>query len=93
MTSSRKPLDFGSLDDFDTPKSGGIEKEVFAPIDEKKAVDRVSAFPSRERLDDDQINIKGPTEVLHRFRAMAKAERYKHSTFLEILMDAYDGKK
>ncbi|WP_066819095.1 hypothetical protein [Frigidibacter mobilis] len=93
MTSSRKPLDFGSLDDFDTPKSGGIEKEVFAPIAEKKAVDRVSAFPSRERLDDSQLNIKAPEEVARRFRAMAKAERYTHGAFLEILMDAYDGKK
>ena len=93
MTSSRKPLNFGSLDDFDPPKSGGIEKEVFAPIDEKKAVDRVSAFPSRERPDDRQINIKAPEEVLRRFRAMAKAERYTLGAFLEILMDAYDGKK
>lgn len=92
MTGGRKPLDFGSLDDFDNPKPSRIETEVFAPVDEKKAVDRVSAFPSRERSDDAQINIRAPSDVLHRFRAMAKKERYTLGAFLEILMDSYDGK-
>ncbi|WP_390264810.1 hypothetical protein [Halodurantibacterium flavum] len=92
MAGERKPLDFGSLDDFDTPKRSKIEAEVFAPLDTKKAVDQASAFPSRERPDDAQINIKAPAAVLHRFRSMAKKERYTLGAFLEILMEAYDEK-
>lgn len=97
MNSTRKPLDFGSLDDFkprpkhaqtpDRPQPRTVEQTVV-----KKAVDRVAAFPSREASDDSQMNIKAPAATLDRFRAMAKVERYKHGEFLEILMNAYEQK-
>jgi len=101
MADTRKPLDFGSLDDFETrpkpspapavavarPQARAVEQDAA-----KRAVDRVAAFPSREAVDDSQMNIKAPTAVLDRFRAMAKAERYRHGEFLEILMNAYEQK-
>lgn len=98
---TRKPLDFGSLDDFETrPKpvqrqaTGATRPQMRALEQEtaKRAVDRVATFPSREAADDSQMNIKAPTAVLDRFRAMAKAERYRHGEFLEILMNAYEQK-
>lgn len=86
MTNTRKPLDFGSLDDFETrPKPQSTPRPAT-----QKAVDRLAAFPSREAADDAQMNIKASAATLDRFRTMAKAERYKHGEFLEILMDAYE---
>lgn len=90
MTTERKPLDFGDLDDFQ-PRA---KDEKSKPKDaERKAIDQVAAFPSRERDDDGQMNIKGSEAILRRFRDMAKAERYKHGEFLEILMNAYEQKQ
>lgn len=85
MSDSRKNLDFGGLDDFQPrPKPASNPPAVH------KAVDKVSSFPSREVDEDAQINIKASSSSIARFRAMAKAERYRHGEFLEILMDAYE---
>lgn len=84
----RKSLDFGDLDDF-KPRSKAETSNPRVPI-AMKAVDRVAGFPSREAPYEGQLNIKAPTEVLERFKAMAKAERYKYGDFLEILMNAYE---
>ncbi len=84
----RKALDFTELEDF-KPRE---KKRTRRTAKTKKAVDKVSDFPSRDVSDDGQINIKGPTAILERFREMAKAERYRHAEFLEILMNAYEGK-
>jgi hypothetical protein len=85
MTGERKSLEFDALDDFQPrPASAAPRRQ------DRKAVDRAAAFPSRETPDDAQLNIKAPAATLERFRAMARAERYKHGAFLEILMDAYD---
>jgi len=84
----RKSLDFGELDDFEPrPKAQPTNPRV--PM-EMKAVDRVAGFPSREALQEGQLNIKAPIDVLDRFKAMAKAERYKYGDFLEILMNSYE---
>ncbi len=87
MTGERKGLSFDNLDDFQ-PRP----KPAAAPAATKKAVDKTAAFPSREQPDDAQINIKATTATLDRFRALAKAERYRHGEFLDILMDAYEGR-
>jgi len=84
MSGERKNLDFGNLDEFE-PR----QKTAPLPV-ERKAVDQVTAFPSRERDDEAQMNIRAPEAVLNRFREMAKSERYKHGAFLEILMNAYE---
>ena len=87
MTGERKGLSFDNLDDFQ-PRP----KPTAAPAATKKAVDKTASFPSREQPDDAQINIKAATVTLDRFRALAKAERYRHGEFLDILMDAYEGR-
>ncbi len=87
MNEGRKSLDFDDLDDFEPRKPAQQPK---APA--MKEIDRVAAFPSREAADDAQINIKTSSAILDRFRAMAKAERYKHGEFLEILMNVYEGR-
>ena len=84
----RKSLDFGDLDDF-KPRPKAKTTNSSLPI-AMKAVDRVAGFPSREALDEGQLNIKASTDVLDRFKAMAKAERYKYGDFLEILMNSYE---
>jgi hypothetical protein len=87
MTGQRHSLDFGELDEF-TPRP-----KPAAPAEtERKAVDQAAAFPSRERADDAQMNIKAPAATLARFRRLAKSERYRHGEFLEILMDAYESR-
>ena len=84
MTGERRTLDLYGLDDFGPrPVARRPSKAV------EKAVDRLSAFVSREQADEEQINIRASAETLHRFRSLAKAERYRHGQFLEILMNAY----
>jgi hypothetical protein len=86
--SERRSLDFDELDDF-APRP----KAAMPLAAERKVVNQVAAFPSRERLDEAQMNIKAAATTLYRFRQMAKRERYKHGDFLEILMDAYEGRR
>ena len=84
MADARQALDFGGLDDFDLPTPKSAQIQIV-----KKAIDQSATFPSREAIDDSQMNIKAPAEILERFRGLAKAERYRHGEFLQILMDAY----
>jgi CHAD domain-containing protein len=84
ISGERKTLDFGSLDEFE-PR----QKTTPLPL-ERKAVDQATAFPSREREDEAQMNIRASGAVLNRFRQMAKGERYKLGAFLEILMNHYE---
>ena len=87
MTGQRRSLDFGELEEF-TPRP----KPAAPAAVERKAVDQLAAFPSREHPDDAQMNIKAPAATLARFRQLAKSERYRHGEFLEILMNAYEGR-
>ena len=87
MSERRKSLDFDDLDDFKPRKPA---QQPTAPA--MKEIDRVTSFPSREATDDAQINIKTSSAILDRFRALAKAKRYKHGEFLETLMNAYEGR-
>lgn len=91
MAGERQALDMGDLDTLDdfAPRAVPAKPKPAA----KKAVDRMASFPSREASEDAQINIKTAAATLDRFRAMAKAERYRHGEFLEILMDAYEAGK
>lgn len=86
MSDRRSTLDFGALADF-APRSRNP-----APEQEQVqvAVDRHSAFPSRERAEESQINVRAPADVLDRFKAMAKKDRYTYGAFLEILMDRFE---
>ena len=92
MSTERKPLDFGDLDEFE-PRPAAPQKARTKPAADKKAVDEIAAFPSRESSDEGQMNIRASESVLDRFRVMAKADRYTYGAFLEILMDAYEQRK
>ena len=56
----------------------------------RKAVDQMSAFPSRETLSDGQLNLKGPRHILERFKGMCKADRRPYYDMLEILMNEFE---
>lgn len=50
----------------------------------------MSHFPSREASNDGQLNLKGPREILDRFRQLCKDDRRAYYDMLQILMDRYD---
>ena len=77
-----------TLDDF-APRS----REGQGGVSATRAIDAVSSFPSREASPDGQLNLKGPRPILERFKAMCKADRRAYYDMLEILMDAYEGKR
>ena len=84
----RQSLDLSALDldDF-SPREPAAPSQ---PLPDRKTVEKVASFPSRQASDEDQINIKGPKAVLDRFRALRKSERYKYADLLEFMMDAYE---
>jgi hypothetical protein len=46
-------------------------------------------WPSREPVNDGQISIKAPVEVIERFRRLCKDDRRTYGDMLAILMDAF----
>lgn len=90
MTQHRQALKF-DLDDFMPRETAAAEDPAALP--NRKAVEKVATFPSREAPDDDQLNIKGPKAVLDRFRALRKSERYKYADLLEFMMNAYEQRR
>ena len=89
MSGERKALNFGRLDDFPTKPKGD---DVRVDPGVRDAVDSVSEFPSREKSVEAQLNIRAPEDVIARFKAMSKRERYTYGAFLEILMEAYSAR-
>jgi len=87
MNGERKSLDFGDLEEFVPRPKSTLPTEV-----DLKSIDNQAAFPSREREDEAQMNIKASGLVLNRFRQLARKERYRHGEFLEILMNTYENK-
>jgi hypothetical protein len=88
--SARKALDFGGLDDFQPIQPA--ERQDAGTDEQRRVVDRASAFPSREADAEGQLNIRASSEMLARFKAAAKKERYTYGAFLEILLDNYEGR-
>jgi hypothetical protein len=90
MTAKRRPRPaIPGIEDFQ-PR---LHKPYGSPAAIRKVIDEVSQFPSREAVDDDQINIKGPRAVLDRFRNLRKSERYKYADLLSMMMDAFEDAK
>ena len=79
-------------DDLDDFKPRGGEGKARVPVDSRN-IDAVSSFPSREASPDAQMNLKGPRNILERFKAMCKADRRPYYDMLAILMDAYENKR
>ena len=97
MSGDREVLpmpDFGGpspgddLDDFAPRQKTGAGATTIP--DNRKAIDAVSSFPSREATPDAQLNLKGPKHILERFKAMCKADRRPYYDMLEILMDEFE---
>lgn len=97
----REPL---AIPDLDSPEAAMPRADAlddFAPrkgregdlAESRKAIDTVSAFPSREASPDAQLNLKGPKHILDRFKAMCKADRRPYYDMLEILMDEFEQRK
>lgn len=86
--SARKALDFGGLDDFQPSRPA--ERPEAAADEQRRVVDRASAFPSREAEAEGQLNIRAPNDMLTRFKAAAKKDRYTYGAFLEILLNSYE---
>lgn len=86
MSEDRSPLDIPATDDMDdfAPRTSNAEK----PVD-RKAIEKVSPFPSREASGTKQMNITGDSAVLDRFDHMCKADRRSRHAMLEILMNAF----
>jgi len=55
--------------------------------------DEFAGFPSREPVEEAQLNIKLPRAEAARFRRLAKADRYTLGAFLTLLMDGYEGRE
>jgi hypothetical protein len=89
--SARKALDFGGLDDFQPSRP--IERPEVAVDEQRRVVDRASAFPSREAEAEGQLNIRAPNDMLTRFKAAAKKDRYTYGAFLEILLNSYEERR
>lgn len=76
------------LDDF-APRTGQGARPAES---DRKAVDRVASFPSREPASDVQMNLRGPREIIDRFKTMCKEDRRPYYQMLEILMDEFERK-
>ena len=46
-------------------------------------------WPSREPVQDGQISIKAPIDVIERFRTLCRDDRRTYADMLAILMDAF----
>ena len=106
--SDREALAMPSFDDMDdfAPRATAGQGGRMAPAasiptpvaatpraaDARRAIDAVSQFPSREGPSDGQLNLKGPRDVLDRFRKMCKDDRRAYYDMLTILMDRYEAR-
>jgi hypothetical protein len=83
--SQRKPLDLGRLgaDNFQPKPTPS------APREKAQRVVSAPSFPSRE-AGDSQMNIKGPEELLNRFRQIVKRDGLRASGLLQRALDAYE---
>lgn len=96
MSGDRKSISIPDFDDdmsdFTPRKRSGAGEGPPKVAQEKKAVDAVSSFPSREAPSEGQLNLKGPLHILNRFKALCKDDRRAYYDMLQILMDRYEGK-
>jgi hypothetical protein len=100
---SRQELDLSKLGQFSAKPDGSDlpargrkrpDKGQQAGAKHARPVNPVEAgvgFPSREPVDEAQLNIKLSHADAARFRRLAKADRYTLGAFLTLLMDGYEG--
>lgn len=86
---SRRELDLDKLKGFgasSTKPTSNVKPPASGATDWTER----AGFPSREPVDDTTLTIRLPRVQAHRYRHLAKADRYTLGAFLEILMDAYE---
>ncbi|MBC6445271.1 MAG: hypothetical protein GDA50_07595 [Alphaproteobacteria bacterium GM202ARS2] len=85
----RRSLDLGGLgaDSFKPKPKPSPDTSGNQP--KPKPARSTTAFPSRE-AGDSQMNIKGPEQLLNRFRDIAKRDGLRASGLLQRALDAYE---
>lgn len=87
-----RELDLDKLNSFTAKKpvqtdKAQEEKEIIHENTKKPA--NTQPWPSREPKEE-QINIRGPADIINRFKKMAKNDRRAYYDMLQILMDEFE---
>ena len=87
-----RELDLHKLNKFTTKKPAqtdkALEEKVIIQENTKKPAN-TQPWPSREPKEE-QINIRGPADIINRFKKMAKNDRRAYYDMLQILMDEFE---
>ena len=87
-----RELDLDKLNKFTTKKPIETDKnqeEQKIIQDNTKQPANTKPWPSRESKEK-QINIRGPADIINRFKQMAKNDRRAYYDMLQILMDEFE---
>lgn len=80
-----RSLDLDRLKRFEPGRAGGTADPAPPPAD-----DPPPRWPSREPVQDGQISIKAPLDVIARFKRLCKDDRRTYADMLAILMDRFE---
>lgn len=81
-----RSLDLNRLKQFEPASSNVEERTTVAGTASPER------WPSREPIQDGQISIKAPLDVIERFRGICKDDRRTYADMLTILMNLYERK-
>lgn len=92
-----RSLDLDRLRQFEARPAagqGGPVTSVAPPLQPEphtspSAASEPARWPSREPVQDGQISIKAPLDVIERFRILCRDDRRTYADMLGILMDAF----
>lgn len=73
------------------PPASAISEEQAHPP--SSASPELVRWPSREPIQDGQISIKAPIDVIERFRTLCRDDRRTYADMLAILMDAFSSRE
>lgn len=82
-----KPVaDWGDLDSMEAPEPGELPEGQGA----RTWPDRPVLSAPAPKAPEGQVSIKGPVEIIERFKALCKDDRRVYYDMLEILMNHYE---
>ena len=88
-----KPLDTERLKQFESQPIPREDEPSPTNSPMNRAGGVTTRWPSREPVQDGQISIKAPLDVLDRFKRICKDDRRTYAAMLTILMDRYETKE
>ena len=88
-----KPLDTERLKQFESQPNPREDEPSPMNPSMSRAGGVTTRWPSREPVQDGQISIKAPLDVLDRFKRICKDDRRTYADMLRILMDRYESKE